>query len=303
MILILGSSGYVGQKFQWALRNKGLNYMAVSRSVFDYYQDKVLDDLIEAYKPSMIINAAGFTGKPNVEACEKQRDETILGNIVLPLTIAKACVRHDVVLGHVSSGCIYNSNDDWFQEDGFTEHDAPNFCFKTPQHSFYSGTKAQSEELIRGIPGLKAYIWRLRIPFDQYISPRNYITKMLTYPKLVSVPNSLSHLGDFTKSCVDCFIRGVEFGTYNMTNPGSLTAEGFTELWCEIHGPRKFDFWPSVEEFNKHATTPRSNCVLNTDKATKAGVGMRHITDAMKDAILLYGLTEVKDVAGHPSLV
>ena len=37
---------------------------------------------------------------------------------------------------------------------------------------------------------------------------------------------------------------------------------------------------------------PRSNCVLNTDKATKAGVGMRHIRDAMNDAILLYGMTE-----------
>ena len=287
MILILGSSGYVGKKFQWALRNKGLNYMAVSRGSFDYYQRGVLDSLIEAYRPSMIINTAGFTGKPNVEACEHQRDETTLGNVVLPVAIAEACVRHGVIMGHISSGCIYDSPTQEFSED-----DAPNFCFKTPAHSFYSGTKAQSEELLKDIPGLKAYIWRLRIPFDQYVSPRNYITKMLTYPKLVSVPNSLSHLGDFTKSCVDCFTRGVEFGTYNMTNPGSMTAEQFTEMWCKIHGPKKFSFWPSVEEFNKHTTTPRSNCVLNTDKATKAGVGMRHIRDAMNDAILLYGMTE-----------
>lgn len=290
MILILGSSGYIGKKFQWALRNKGLNYMAVSRGSFDYYQDDVLDNLIKSFKPSMIINAAGFTGKPNVEACENMKDETTLGNVVLPVAIANACVRHNVILGHVSSGCIYDSH---IQE--FSEDDAPNFCFKTPLHSFYSGTKAKSEGMLNSIPGLKAYIWRLRIPFDQYTSPRNYITKMLTYPKLLSLPNSLSHLGDFTNSCVDCFTMGVEFGTYNMTNPGSLTAKQFTEIWCNIHGTKKFDFWPSLEEFNKHSITPRSNCVLNTDKATKAGVGMRHVRDAMNDAILLYGMTDEWD--------
>ena len=83
MILILGASGYVGKKFQWALKNKGLNHMAVSRDCVDYYQRGVIDNLIEAYRPGMIINAAGFTGKPNVEACEHQRDETTLGNVVL----------------------------------------------------------------------------------------------------------------------------------------------------------------------------------------------------------------------------
>ncbi len=290
MILILGGTGYVGQKFNRACRKLGLNYFSISRGSFDYYRDDILNSLIKAYKPRMVINAAGFTGKPNVEACENQKDETILGNIMLPVTVAKACARHEIVMGHVSSGCIYDS-----RVGSFKENDAPNFCFKTPHHSFYSGTKAQAEELIRDIPGLKHYIWRLRIPFDQYAGPRNYITKMLTYPKLVSAPNSLSHLGDFTESCVQCFIRGVEYGTYNMTNPGWITAEDFTTMWCEVHGPRSFDFWPSLEEFNKVAKTPRSNCVLNTQKATDAGVGMRHINHAMMEAIRLYGMKQTQE--------
>jgi dTDP-4-dehydrorhamnose reductase len=283
MILILGGTGYVGQKFGRACSKLGLDYFSISRGSFDYHDESVLESVIKAYKPRMVINAAGFTGKPNVEACEYQKDETILGNIILPITVAKVCARNGVTLGHVSSGCIYDSRTEHFRED-----DAPNFCFKTPQHSFYSGTKAQAEELIRGISGLKHYTWRLRIPFDQYHGPRNYITKMLTYPKLVSVPNSLSHLDDFTQSCLQCFIRGVEYGTYNMTNPGWITAEDFTKMWCEVHGPRSFDFWPSLDEFNKVAKTPRSNCVLSTQKATDAGVGMRPIKEAMMEAIIKY---------------
>ena len=48
---------------------------------------------------------------------------------------------------------------------GFTETDPPNFSFRDPPCSFYSGTKALGEEAIAGIG--QSYIWRLRIPFDE----------------------------------------------------------------------------------------------------------------------------------------
>ena len=35
----------------------------------------------------------------------------------------------------------------------------------------------------------------------------------------------------------------------------------------------------------KAAKTPRSNCVLDTSKAEKAGMGMRSVEDAMIDSI------------------
>ena len=35
----------------------------------------------------------------------------------------------------------------------------------------------------------------------------------------------------------------------------------------------------------KAAKTPRSNCVLDTSKADKAGIGMRPVEDAMIDSI------------------
>ena len=56
----------------------------------------------------MSINAAGYTGKPNVDACETARADTLQGNTLLPQTIAQACAAAGIPWGHVSSGCIFS---------------------------------------------------------------------------------------------------------------------------------------------------------------------------------------------------
>jgi hypothetical protein len=83
--------------------------------------------------------------------------------------------------GHVSSGCIYTGS----RPDGrgFTETDTPNFTFRTNNCSFYSGTKALGEEVLAGKPNV--YIWRLRIPFDHVDNPRNFLTKLIRYQRLL----------------------------------------------------------------------------------------------------------------------
>ena len=72
-----------------------------------------------------------------------------------------------------------------------------------------------------------------------------------------------------------------------MTNPGSITTSQVTE-WMIEQGltEKKFNFFKSEEEFmQKAAKTPRSNCVLDTSKAEKAGIGMRPVEEAMIDSI------------------
>jgi len=85
---------------------------------------------------------------------------------------------------------------------GFTEEDEPNFSFRRPPCSFYSGSKALGEEAIRGVG--RNYIWRLRIPFDQFDDPRNYLSKLRNYAKVYNNVNSLSHRGDFVAACLEC---------------------------------------------------------------------------------------------------
>src|SRR5205814_1895757 len=138
---------------------------------------------------------------------------------------AHACTISGTPWGHVSSGCIYSGgkiagDGGWRVEKdlsrpqwkalaenspeairGFGETDTPNFSFRDPPCSFYSGTKALAEEALAGSPHV--YLWRLRIPFDEFDNTRNYLSKVQRYAKVYDNVNSLSHRGDFVNACLD----------------------------------------------------------------------------------------------------
>ena len=201
MIYLLGGSGYVGTAYQALLTRKGIPFRNLRRAEVDYTQTAVLTDLLRREKPAFLINAAGYTGKPNVDACELHKAECLFGNAVLPGRIAEACTAAGVPWGHVSSGCIYTGARP--DGTGFTETDTPNFTFRTDNCSFYSGTKALGEEVLAGRTDV--YIWRLRIPFDHVESPRNYLTKLMRYQRLLEAANSISQLHEFCAATLACW--------------------------------------------------------------------------------------------------
>mgnify|MGYP003705914843 CR=1 FL=1 len=283
MILVIGNSGYVGSKIFHFLTKVAKEVSGISRSEIDYTDPKVLKEFLRSTNPRFLINAAGFTGKPNVDACEQAKAECLRGNAVLPGIIREVCEDLRIPWGHVSSGCIYSGRRS--DGNGWKEEDAPNFSFRKGPCSFYSGSKALGEEVLEGAEN--CYVWRLRIPFNQERSPRNYLQKLLDYDSLLEAENSVSHLDEFCQKCVECFEREVEPGVYNMTNSGTVTTSQVTE-WMLEEGvtDKKFHFFENEEQFmDKAAKTPRSNCVLDTSKAEKAGVGMRPVEDAMRDSM------------------
>jgi len=312
MIVLLGGTGYIGRAFAAALRRHGLPFVAPSRSEMDYTRFASLSEFLGHVKPDFLINAAGYTGKPNVDACELNRADTLQGNALFPAMLAHVCATLGIAWGHVSSGCIFSGakvdaggrarvepdlalpglqarlreNPGAFH--GFAEGDEPNFTFRRPPCSFYSGSKALGEEAIRGVG--QNYIWRLRIPFDQFDDPRNYLSKLQNYAKVYDNVNSLSHRGDFVDACLELWRRRAPFGTYNMTNPGFVTARQVVQMIERLLKPgRAFAFWAGDKEFYRTAAkTPRSNCVLDVSKLLATGVPMRPVEDALADALKLW---------------
>ena len=309
MILLLGATGYIGQAFARELTRRQWAFRALSRGQVDYSRFETLLEFLRSNKPSFVINAAGFTGRPNVDTCETAQADTLQGNTLLPLTIADACVATGTPWAHVSSGCIYSGAH--IVEDGrraieidltkpgvraliercpsalrgFTEEDEPNFTFRRPPCSFYSGTKALAEEALR--KHSNGFLWRLRIPFDEVDEPKNYLSKLLHYPRLYDNVNSLSHRGDFVRACLDLWDRRAPFGTYNVTNPGFITTRQVVALIQRILKPdRAFEFFASDEEFYRIAArAPRCNCVLDVSKLLAAGVKLRPVDDALTEAL------------------
>ena len=284
MILLLGSTGYVGQAYQQFLQNRKIPHVSLSRSKVDYTNSSILGSFIDQNNFSFLINAAGYTGKPNVDACEIHKTECLQGNAVFPGILREACEKRKLPWGHVSSGCIYTGKNQ--DGSGFSEEDAPNFTFRQNNCSWYSGTKALGEEILEGAEN--CYIWRLRIPFDNRDNPRNYLTKLLRYDTLLEAENSVSELHEFVAVTYQTWEKQLTPGIYNITNPGSITTTQVTK-WIEESGiaPGKvFKFFQTEEEFLKIAAkTPRSNCVLDTQKIEGTGITITPVEQAIKNAL------------------
>jgi dTDP-4-dehydrorhamnose reductase len=310
MILLFGAAGYVGSAFAKELEARRVPFVPISRAQLNYGQFETLLAYLRQNRPEFVINAAGYTGKPNVDACEHAKADTLNGNVLLPVAIAHACATTGIPWGHVSSGCIYSGAkvcgfDGVCRVEpdlnlpglrhliesqpgalhGFTETDEPNFSFRRPPCSFYSGSKALGEEAIAGVG--QSYIWRLRIPFDEADSPRNYLSKVQRYSRVYDNVNSVSHRADFVRACLDLWSLRAPFGIYNVTNPGFVTTrEVVDRLRSGLKLDRPFEFWESDEEFYRVAAkTPRSNCVLDCSKLLEAGVRIRPVWEAIDDAL------------------
>jgi dTDP-4-dehydrorhamnose reductase len=309
MILLLGASGYIGEAFAKELQRRKVDFIPLARKQIDYARFDSLLEFLKTKKPAFVINAAGYTGKPNVDACELDKAGTLVGNTLLPQTVAQACAATKIPWGHISSGCIYSgakvfengkthTEKDFTKPElralveqspqsihGFTETDTPNFSFRDLPCSFYSGSKALGEEAIANIG--QSYVWRLRIPFDEFDNARNYLSKVQRYARIYDNVNSISHRADFAKACLDTWKLRATFGIYNVTNPGFVTTRHVIEMIQKNLKPaRRFEFWASDAEFYQQAAkAPRSNCMMDVSKLLATGVKIRGVEEALEDSL------------------
>ena len=97
MIILFGGNGYIGSEFKRQLDKKQIpffNWDISRKTTFSQLQT-----FVKYNKISHVINAAGYTGKPNVDACEINKDETFQGNVLWPQILTNWCEVNDIVLG------------------------------------------------------------------------------------------------------------------------------------------------------------------------------------------------------------
>jgi dTDP-4-dehydrorhamnose reductase len=237
--VILIGHGYIGNAIKKELETQNIDYVWIRHT-----------DPIPTGKKS-IINATGFTGVPNVDACEVFKQDTINGNVLYPLFLEQT---EKCPIVHISSGCVYTGYD-----KQYTEEDEPNFNFSNG--SFYSGSKALEQKLLE-LYMHKSYLLRIRMPFSDDHNPKNLFSKLARYDKLIDYENSLSYVPDVAKVAVEFANnhKTISKGLYNVCNPGSITTKRLAEL-LGFNKP-----WFTKEEFSNAVIAPRSNCVLNVDK-------------------------------------
>ncbi len=265
-VLIFGGRGYIAGHLKTVYPN------AVFPEV-DICDVVAVGNILDLEKPDIVINAAGKTGKPNVDWCEEHKLETILSNVQGPLNLLDACAKRNIYWVHIGSGCTYEGDNDG---RGFTEEDPPNFS-----GSFYSRSKLWIDQILKDFPVLQL---RLRMPFDGTSHPRSLISKLRKYTKVLESQNSLTYLPDFL-SALALLVSKRRTGIYNVVNPGSVSPYQIMVRYREIVDPKhRFERLP-IDNLGDVVRAGRSNCILSSQKLTLEGVTMRPVNEAIDEAL------------------
>lgn len=267
-IIVFGSRGYLGQKFLEL-------YPHAVASTADIAEPAEVRAELEKHTSAIVINAAGKTGRPNIDWCEEHKEETLRANVTGPLVLLDACRKRNMYLVHLSSGCIYSGDNNG---KGFTENDQPNFT-----GSYYSRTKAQVDALLAEFSE-HVLILRLRMPFDGSGNERTLIQKLKRYPRVHNLPNSLTYIPDFIQAA-DSLIKKSATGIYHIVNPGTASPYEIMKLYQEIVDPNHVVELLSDEEVQTIQKAGRSNCLLNTEKLAEEGVILLSVQEAIKQAL------------------
>lgn len=194
-----------------------------------------------------VINCAGVTGVPNVDACELNPQLTMDGNATFPILLQREVERSGARFMHWSSGCIYQGN-----IESVWAH--PNFF-----GSIYSVSKGVSDRYLID----KAVVIRIRMPFSGVIEDKNLITKILNYSKngklYNSGQNSMTDHDEAIRVSIDYLLEDVPNGPYNLVNSGSLDMRDITRI---LNIGAK---WYTTEEFLANTACARSTCVIRAD--------------------------------------
>ncbi|KAF5621041.1 dTDP-glucose 4 6-dehydratase [Fusarium tjaetaba] len=257
--LIWGGHGWIAGLLKDLLLRQGKEVYTTTIRMED--RENVAKAL-EVFKPTHVLNAAGCTGRPNVDWCEDNKAQTVLSNVIGTLTVADECHRRGVHCTVFATGCIYQYDEEHpVGGKGFKETDAPNF-----DGSFYSMTKAHVEPILASFDNI--LILRLRMPVSDDLNPRNFVTKISQYEFVVDIPNSNTILHDLLPASI-ILAESRDTGVYNFTNPGAISHNEVLGLFKEIVRPAFTWKNFSVEEQAKVIKAGRSNCQLDSTKLVK----------------------------------
>jgi len=286
MFLIYGINGWIGQQVAIEMDKKQLKYIVGQERAVN--QQDLIEEILSV-KPTHIISLIGrthgvihgtqFTTIDYLQDAAKL-SENIRDNLYSPLTLAILCEKFNIHFTYVGTGCLfeYDDNHPYGKEDtGFTEQDVPNFF-----GSNYSTVKGYTDRLMH------LFTNTLNLRIRMCLTPenhwRNFITKLITYDKICSIPNSMTVLPELIPIMIDMALNKVT-GTINLTNPGLITHNEILEMYKEIVDPNFTWHNMSLEHQSNLLAAGRSNNYLDVSRLKELYPDVKHIKEAVRDCL------------------
>ena len=289
--LIYGSAGWIGHQFIELLEKQNIDFFCgVSR--VDNLQSLI--DEFDAYYPTHVCcfigrthGAIGNKKYTTIDYLEQKGKlvENVKDNLYSPLILADLCKKRNIHLSYLGTGCIFQYDDThpFGQEvNGFQECDKPNFF-----DSSYSIVKGYTDRIMHDLFSDTVLNVRIRMPITNENHSKNFITKILTYEKICSVPNSMTVLPELLPVMLDMALNKT-VGTVNLTNPGLISHNEILEMYKEIVDPEFTWQNMSLEEQSAVLSAGRSNNFLDTQLLQEKYPNVKNIKDSVKDMLTLW---------------
>jgi 3,5-epimerase/4-reductase len=212
--LILGSSGFLGSQL--------LKY--VPNSIGSSTRLENIEEELRFLKPKHVISAAGISGKPTIDWCESNKEETLHVNLTQQLHLIQTCKNHGIHLTILGSAMVYDG------DKYFTEEDEPNY-----DTLFYSYVRVQLENIIRKVYQGDVLYLRIIYPVTGDDNPKCFLNKLRlrrnnihdANVSVTVVPSLFPHLQSLiTKKIV---------GILNFTNDGCVSLGNIMDICKERH--------------------------------------------------------------------
>jgi dTDP-4-dehydrorhamnose reductase len=262
--ILFGAQGMLGH----ALRDIFPHAILPGHNEVDITNKEAVGEIIRRYRPSTVINAAGYT---DVDGCEDTKGYAFAVNGEAPGLIADACAKTGATLVHYSTDYIFDGKKTEYREDA-----CPNPI------NVYGESKRLGETRIQENTDDFRII---RTSWLYGSHGRNFVDTVLAYSKQMSHVRIVDDQRGKPTYTVDLAQKTPEIlssspGIYHITNEGVCSWYEFASAFIPNAVPC------SSGEFPRKAQRPAYSVLVNTKTEP-----LRHWRHAVKDYLYLKGWT------------
>ena len=232
-VMLLGSSGQIGQAIRASALPIDWELGAFGHNECDITNHRNVQDVIQKFKPDIVINCAGMTA---VDLCETEQEKAMATNFDAPANLAAQCSALDAPLIHLSTDYVFDGTDG---ARPYKPDDAMN-----PQ-TIYGQGKMMGEEALR-----HEHPWHVILRVSSVFSAfgHNLLTRTLerveTQDEIkivadqISCPTPAPSVATTLIQISDAILGGKSngFGVFHYCGTPAVSRHGFTEEIIKAYG-------------------------------------------------------------------
>lgn len=276
-VVLFGHKGWIASLFIPYLEAEGFDIIYPNIRADD---EGALRTFFAEHQPSHVVSMIGRTHGPECNSVDYlelsgKLNENIRDNLFAPLMLAMLSDEYNYHFTYLGTGCIFDTEDPLAIQ--YHENDEPNYT-----GSSYSIVKGFTDRIMKLQKNTLNV--RIRMPIHDEHHKRNFITKIVTYEKICSIPNSMTVLPSLLPILANMVSNSLK-GTINLTNPGAISHNEILEMYRDYvdasHTWQNF----TKEDQAKILKSSRSNNVLDTSTLETLYYGVETIHEAVEKCI------------------